>query len=147
MLIIHWTVCPLHVLLKSKSKNTKTRRQNMTTTHSGTVTNEQKNNMASGTEQYLGKINECSRRPQIKIASRYISSRQGIINYQPTCNCFQKLCDCSTCAKCPRMTFASRLIDIFTGRLPAGRAQLGIHRTAGSVPHSSNWNMLSCSCF
>lgn len=36
------------------------------------------------------KINECSRGPNIKIASLYISSCQGIINYQPTYNCFQK---------------------------------------------------------
>lgn len=46
--------------------------------------------MALGTEQYLGKINECSWGPEIKIASLYISSWQEVINYQPTYNCFQK---------------------------------------------------------
>lgn len=65
-LLIHWTVCPLHVLLKSKSKNTKTRRQNMTTTHSGTVTNEQKTTWPQALSSILERLMSVPEDPKLK---------------------------------------------------------------------------------
>lgn len=64
--------------------------------------------MASGTEQRLGKINECFRGPQIKIAWLYIPPWEGVINDLSTYSWFLEHWDCCTWSK-----QSKRVVDIF----------------------------------